>query len=143
MNLANIATKAAGGLVGGLVLYNAHHVGKEVSKEHVKEHCAERMTSLYMKSRRMEDRSAVTSKMKDWYFRTNANWNLPDKINSVVGYVSGAFSQIASDIIPAALATGALLSKKAGKFCAVGLGLYAIKYLLCDVMDVGRKNPLD
>lgn len=143
MNLVNIATKAAGGIVGGMVLYNAHHVGKEVSKEHVKECCAERMTSCYIKSRRMEDRSAITSKLKDWYFRTNADWNLPDKINSVAGYVSGVFSQVANDIIPAALATGALLSKKAGKFCAIGLGLYAIKYMLCDVMDIGRKNHLE
>lgn len=143
MNLANIATKTAGGLVAGLVLYNAHAVGKEVSKENVKECCANRMTSFYMKSRRMEDRSAVTSKLKDWYFRTNADWNLPDKFNAVTGYVKGAFTQIASDIVPAVLATGALLSKKAGKFFAAGLGIYAIKYLLCDVMDIGRTNHLE
>lgn len=143
MNLVNIATKTAGGLVAGLVLYNAHSVGKKVSKENVKECCANRMTSFYMKSRRMEDRSAVTNKLKDWYFRTNADWNLPDKFNAVTGYVKGAFTQIASDIIPAVLATGALLSKKAGKFFAAGLGIYAIKYLLCDVMDIGRTNHLE
>ena len=143
MNLVNIATKAAGGLVAGMVLYNAHQVGKNVSKEEVKVCCADRMTDYYMKSRRMEDRSAVTNKLKDWYFRTNADWSLPDKFNAVTGYVKGAFSQIASDIIPAVLATGALLSKKAGKFFAVGLGLYAIKYLLCDVMDIGKTNHLN
>lgn len=143
MKLVNIATKVAGGLAAGVVLYNAHHVGKEVSKEHVKECCADRMTNFYMKSRRMEDRNVVTSKLKDWYFRTNADWNLPDKFNAVTGYVKGAFTQIASDIIPAALATGALLSKKAGKFFAAGLGVYAIKYLLCDVMDIGKTNHLE
>lgn len=142
MNLAKIATKAAGGLAAGLVLYNAHNVGKKVSKENVKECCANRMTKFYSKSRRMNDRSVVTSKLKDWYFRANADWSLPDKFNAVTGYVKGAFTQIASDIIPAVLATGALLSKKAGKFFAAGLGVYAVKYLLCDVMDIGRTNHL-
>ena len=142
MKIVNIATKAAGGIVAGMVLYNAHQLGKRVSKENVKECCADRMTNYYMKSRRMEDRCAVTNKLKDWYFRTNADWNLPDKFNALTGYISGAFSQIASDIIPAILATGALFSKKAGKFFAVGLGIYAAKYMLHDVMDIGRTNHL-
>lgn len=142
MNLVNLVTKTAGGLVAGMVLYNAHQVGKNVSKEEVKVCCADRMTGFYMKSRCADDRSVLTSKLKDWYFRTNADWSIPDKFNAVTGYVKGAFSQIASDIIPAVLATGALLSKKAGKFFALGLGIYAVKYMLFDVMGVGRTNHL-
>lgn len=142
MNIVNIATKVAGGITAGLVLYNAHDVGKKVSKENVKECCANRMTGFYMNSHRMDDRSPLTGKLKDWYFRTNADWSIPDKFNAFTGYVRGLFSQVAADIIPAVLATGALLSKKLGKFFAVGLGIYAIKYLLCDVIDIGRKNYL-
>lgn len=142
MNKWNVAAKIAGTLTAGMVMYNAHDVGKKYSAENVKIKSAERITNLYTSSRRMEDRSIVTSKLKDKYFRDNADWNLPDKINAATGYVSGAFNQFASDIVPATLATGALLTKKLSKVFALGLLIYGIKYLVCDVMDIGRINHL-
>ena len=142
MNKWNIAAKVAGTLTAGMVLYNAHDVGKKHSAEHVKEKSASRLNKLYMRSRRMEDLSESTSKLKDWYFRTNADWNLPDKINAITGYVSGAFQQMASDVVPAVLATGALISKKFAKVFSIGLLLYGIKYLLFDVIDIGRPDHL-
>ena len=90
----------------------------------------------------MEDRNISTSRLKDWFFRTNADWNFPDKVNAFTGYISGAFKQITYDVIPAALATGALLSKKYSKYFGIGLLAYGIKYLLCDVMDIGKPNYL-
>ena len=142
MNKWNVAAKIAGGVVAGAVLYNAHDVGKKTSVEHVKEAAANRLTGSYMRSRRMEDLSETTSKLKDKYFRDNADWNFPDKINAVKGYFSGAFSQLASDIIPAGLATGALLCKKFSKFFSLALLAYGIKYLFCDIIDIGRPNHL-
>ena len=142
MNKWNIASKIAGGLTAGIVLYNAHDVGKKTSAEHIKHSSAERLTDIYMRSRRMEDLNETTSKLKDFYFRSNADWNLPDKFNAVTGYISGAFKQMASDVIQAILATGALLSKKGAKWFGAGLGIYAIKYLICDVLDFGRPNHL-
>lgn len=142
MNKWNVAAKIAGTMAAGMVLYNAHDVGVKHSAENIKIKSAERMTDLYTSSRRMEDRSIITSKLKDKYFRDNADWNFPDKINGFTGYISGAFSQITSDIVPAALATGALLTKKLSKVFALGLLIYGIKYLVCDVMDIGRVNHL-
>lgn len=142
MNKWNVAAKIAGTLTAGMVLYNAHDVGKKYSAENVKIKASERITNLYTNSRRMEDRSIITSKLKDKYFRDNADWNLPDKINAATGYVSGAFNQFACDIIPAALATGALISKKLSKVFTLGLLIYGIKYLICDVIDIGRVNHL-
>lgn len=142
MNKWNVAAKVAGTITAGMVLYNAHDVGKKHSAEAVKEKSAKRLTNIYMRSRRMEDLSETTSKLKDWYFKSNADWNLPDKINAIKGYFSGAFEQLTSDIVPAALATGALLSKKLAKVFSIGLLLYGIKYLICDVIDVGRPNHL-
>ena len=83
MNKWNVAAKIAGGVVAGAVLYNAHDVGKKTSAEHVKEAAANRLTGIYMRSRRMEDLSETTSKLKDKYFRDNADWNFPDKFNAV------------------------------------------------------------
>lgn len=142
MNKWNVAAKAAGALTAGLVLYNANNVGVKHSAEKVKIRSAERLTDIFSKSRRMEDRNITTSRLKDKYFRDNADWNFPDKINGVTGYISGAFSQIASDIIPAGLATGALISKKFSKFFTIGLLAYGVKYLLCDVADIGKPNNL-
>lgn len=138
----NVASKIAGGITAAAVLYNAHDVGKKTSEEYVKERCAKRMLHYYMPSRRVDDRNAMTSKLKDEYFRLNADWNLPDKINAGIGYFKGAFTQMAIDIIPAALATGALLTKKFSKIFTAGLIAYGIKYLVCDVMDIGRPNNL-
>lgn len=142
MNKLNVASKIAGGLAAGYVLYNANYAGTKVSAENVKRKAADRLGGYYMDSRRMEDRSIVTSKLKDTYFRSNADWNFPDKINALTGYIGGAFEQMASDIVPAALATGALISKKYAKYFGAGLALYGAKYLVCDVMDVGRPNYL-
>ena len=142
MNKWNIAAKVAGTITAGMVLYNAHNVCKKHSEEKVKEKTAARLTKLYVRSRRMEDLSETTSKLKDWYFKTNADWNFPDKINAITGYFSGAFKQMTSDVVPAILATGALLSKKMAKVFSIGLLLYGIKYLLFDVIDIGRPNRL-
>ena len=142
MNKINVITKIAGGVAAGVVLYNAHQTAKRVSAENVKTSMANRVTRDYMNSRRVEDRSAVTSNMKDWYFRYCTDWNLPDKFNAVTGYLKGGFQQIASNIVPALLATGALLGKGLSKFFGLGLGIYGIKFLLCDVMDIGKVNHL-
>lgn len=142
MNKWNIAAKVAGTLTAGMVLYNAHDVGKKHAAENIKIRSSERLTDLFTRSRKIDDRNITTSKLKDWYFRSNADWSLPDKINGITGYISGAFSQMAMDVVPAALATGALLSKKLSKVFTIGLLLYGIKYLVCDVIDVGRVNHL-
>jgi len=142
MNKLNIASKIAGGLTAGLVLYNAHQTAKNVSAENVKISTANRVTKDYINSRRMENRSAVTNNLKDWYFRYKTDWNLPDKFNALTGYIKGGFEQLSNDIVPAALATGALLGKELSKYFGIGLLIYGIKYLVCDVMDIGRINHL-
>lgn len=143
MNKINLITKIAGGLAAGVVLYNAHQTGKRVSAENVKISMSNRVTRDYINSRRVEDRSAVTSNLKDWYFRYCTDWNLPDKFNAVTGYFKGGFQQLSNNIVPALLATGALFGKSLSKFFGIGLGLYAIKYLFCDVLDIGKVNHLD
>lgn len=142
MNKLNVASKILGGVSAVLVGYNAHQTGKRVSAENVKLASSDRTWTLYNNSRKLDDRSIVKSAAKDWYFRTNADWTLPDKMNSITGYFKGAFQQLASDIVPAALATGALLSKKMSKFFGLGLLIYGAKVLLFDVIDIGRHNNL-
>lgn len=141
-NKLNIAAKIAGGLTAGLLLYDSHKVGVNHSAENIKIRSAERLTDVYTRSRRMEDRSPVTSSLKDRYFRDHADWNFADKVNGFTGYIKGGFDQLARNIVPAALATGTLLSKNYAKYFGAGLVAYGIKYLLCDVIDIGRVNHL-
>ena len=142
MDYLKFASRIAGATAAGMVLYNAHNAGIKSSAENIKIRSSERLTDEYIKSRRMEDRSIITSKLKDRFFRDNADWSLPDKINGATGYVGGAVTQALYDVIPAVLATGALVSKKYPKVFGAGLALYGIKYLICDVMDIGRPNDL-
>jgi len=138
----NLLAKIAGGVTAGLVLYSTHKTAKRISAEHVKTCAADRMTKHYMESRRADNRGPVTSGLKDWVFKENASMNLPDTFNAVTGYCKGAFQQLASNIVPAALATGALLGKGLSKFFGAGLLVYGVKYLLCDVLGIGRINNL-
>ena len=142
MDYLKLASRIAGATAAGMVLYNAHNAGIKRSAENIKIRSSERLTDEYIKSRRMEDRSIITSKLKDRLFRDNADWNLPDKINGTTGYFGGALTQAIYDVIPAVLATGALVSKKYPKVFGAGLALYGIKYLICDVLDIGRPNNL-
>ncbi len=142
MDYLKLGTRIAGALAAGMVIKNAHYAGVRTSAENIKIRSSERLTDEYMKSRRMEDRSITTSKLKDRFFRDNADWNLPDKVNGTTGYFGGAFTQAAYDVIPAVLATGALISKKYPKVFGAGLVLYGIKYIICDVLDIGRVNHL-
>lgn len=142
MNKWNLVAKIAGGLTAGLVTYNAHKTGKNVAAENVKIRAANRVTYDYINSRRLEDRSTVTNNLKNWYFRKKANWSLPDKINGLCGYCKGGFKQLTDDIVPALLATGALFGKGMSKYFGIGLLIYGIKYILTDVIDIGRVNQL-
>lgn len=142
MDYLKLASRIAGATAAGMVLYNAHNAGIKCSAENIKIRASERLTDEYIRSRRIEDRSIITSKLKDRFFRDNADWNLPDKINGVSGYLGGAIDQALYDVIPAVLATGALVSKKYPKIFGAGLALYGIKYFICDVLDIGRPNNL-
>ncbi|MBS4759080.1 MAG: hypothetical protein KHX03_00065 [Clostridium sp.] len=142
MDYFKLGSRIAGAAAAAMVVYDAHNAGIKTSAENIKIRSSERLTDEFLKSRRMEDRSIITSKLKDKFFRDNADWNLPDKVNGVTGYFGGAITQALYDIIPAILATGALVSKKYPKVFGAGLALYGLKYIICDVMDIGRPNNL-
>lgn len=142
MNKWKIASRIMGGVAAAGVLYNAHYAGSKGSVENVKIKQANRIRDYYIPSRRVDDRSKLTSDLKDSYFRMQTDWNLPEKFYTLTGYVKSSFAQLAEDIVPATLATGALISKNYSKFFGIGLLAYGVKYLICDVMDWGRPNYL-
>ena len=82
--------------------------------------------------------STVTSNFRDKIFAERVNFDLPDKINGITGYVKGAFEQLAYNIVPALLATGALVKNRFSKACGIGLGVYGIYYALSNILDTGK-----
>lgn len=138
MNKINILTKAVGIAGAGLVLYDTHKAGVMLSQQEIKNGIAGRLPDAYITSRRQDSLSTVTSNLKDRVFNERVNFALPDRMNAVSGYVKGAFNQLSTDIVPAVLATGALVKNKFSKFFAAGLGVYGAYYLLGNIFNVGR-----
>lgn len=138
MNTAKILTITAGIIGAGLVGYDAHKTGVMTSQQNIKERIAGRLPDHYISSRRQDSTSTVTSNLRDGIFRHKSNWSLPDKINAVTGYAKGAFNQLAEDIVPAVLATGALVKNRFSKHFAIGLGVCGTYYLLSNLLDWGR-----
>ena len=68
MNIANILTKTAGIAAAGLVLYDSHKTGKMISQQNIKLGIAGRLPDQYIRSRRQEDMSTVTSNFRDKIF---------------------------------------------------------------------------
>lgn len=138
MNTAKILTTAAGVIGAGFVLYDSHKAGVMISQQHIKEMIGGRMPDQYIRSRRQDDLSTVTSNLRNRIFKERANMSFPDKVNAVTGYVKGAFNQLASNIVPALLVTGSLVKNKFNKQFGIGLGVYTAYYLLSNILDWGR-----
>ncbi len=143
MNVYSAAAKIVGAATAGLVLYDAHKNGTIKGTMDSKLNTANSMVDHYIQSNIMEKSSTVEMNAKKGFFRFVMDNNLRESINATCGYVSGFLSSCVTDIIPAALATVAMLSNnKIGKFCGLGLVAYGAKYLLYDIMTVGKRDYL-
>lgn len=143
MNKWNLVSKIAGTAAICLMSYDAHKSAVRRARENVKIGIADRLPDAYLHSRRLDETSYITSKLKDRVFTEDADGALSDKFNAVTGYLGGLFDQLISNIIPLGCAIGTLVTNKASKFFGIGLGLCGIKYLLSDVFDFGRVRHFD
>ncbi len=142
MNKFTVISKIAGTAAAGLLLFDAHSQGKHASRKEQINMSANRLPDEYLNSMRLDKQSAVTNKLKKRFFRWQLDTNIPEFFAGIKGYFKGATENLTTNIIPAALATGAILFKKAGRFCAVGLALCGVKYLLNDVFSIGKPKIL-
>lgn len=143
MNKLNLLSKIAGAVTIGGIAYDANKSAIRRARENVKMHIADRLPDSYLKSRRLDETSYITSKLKDRLFQEDVDSTLPDKFNAVTGYLGGLFDQLFSNIIPIGCAIGTLVAGKASKFFGAGLLLCATKYLLSDILDIGRVKYFD
>ena len=145
MNFYSICSKGLGALTTGLVVYDAHKNGVLTGGKESKSNVAATVLDEYVNSNSISKVSTVEMNAKKSWFKFVMDNNIRESIDASLGYVKGTWDSLVSDIIPAALATGALLSKKNGfvcKMCGIGLVVYGAKYLLYDVMGIGKRKYL-
>ena len=145
MNMASLCSKGLGVLTAGLVLYDAHKNGLMTGVRNAKSNISDTIVDQYINSNNISKVSTVELNTKKTWFRFIMDNNVKEAVDSSLGYVKGAWDSFVSDIIPAALATGAILSKKnstSGKLFGLGLVAYGVKYMLYDVMGIGKRRYL-
>lgn len=147
MKIGSLATKTFGILTASILAYDAHKCGTMNSTMKAKRNVANSMVDHYIHSNQISKPSTIEANSKKAWFRFVMDNNIGECINSVLGYVGGVVGSFVDNIIPASLATGAIICgpKKApmvGKLCSLGLLAYGLKFLLYDVMSVGKKNYL-
>jgi len=146
MDIYSVASRAIGAVTAGLVLYDAHKNGTINGTTNAKNNIANTLVDQYVQSNQINKVSSVDMNAKKAWFRYMLDSNIKEPFDATLGYISGVFKSLTTDIIPAALATGALLlSKKdgvSGKLCGLGLLAYGAKYLLYDVMSIGKRDYL-
>ncbi|MDD3236486.1 MAG: hypothetical protein PHV37_00130 [Candidatus Gastranaerophilales bacterium] len=142
MGKYSIISKGIGAAAAGMMLYDAGRAGVVNSAKTQKCYTADRLPDQYINSMRMNDNSAIGNKLKKGLFKWQMDDNIGEFFSSIGGFFSGAGTSLVSNVIPAALATGAIMFKKAGKFCGLGLLACGAKYLLYDVLNVGKPKQI-
>lgn len=143
MNFMSLCAKGIGALTAGAILYDAHKNGTINGTMNAKKGVANTVVDQYVQSNHIGKKSTVEVKAKKAWFNMVMDNNLKEFFDATCGYVSGFISSCVTDIIPAALATGALVFKNKGaKLCGLGLLVYGAKYLIYDIMSVGKRDYL-
>ena len=145
MNIYSICSKGLGALTAGLVLYDAHKHGMIMGTMHSKSNLSSNIADEYINAHNISKVSSVEMNAKKSWFRFVMDNNIKESIDASLGYVKGCWESFVSDLVPATLATGALLSKKNsvfGKICGLGLVAYGVKYLIYDIMGIGKRKYL-
>lgn len=150
-NPLTIVSKLLGAAGAAAVLYEANVVGVTKSKKAQIVSVSDRLPDQYVASTKLDIESPITAKIKEKTFEWQLDWNLPEFLSGIKGYFEGAIESLSNNIIPAALATGALVfggllgrgsGKSLAKLCALGLAAVGVKRLLYDTWGIGREKSL-
>ena len=137
-----IIAKTLGTATLGLVCYDAVKRGCWKGKMDYTNGTANWMIRVNEDSQLLDNHSATRggakNKFDSWFIKTK----IGPSMAGLVGFIKGACSSVVDNVLPFALATGALCFKKCDKFCAIGLGLYAAKYFIHDMLGVGKPHYL-
>ena len=135
-----ILAKTVGAAALGLVGYDAYKRGQWQSKTDYKNTAANMMISVSEDAQLLDQNSATRGAAKNKFHRWFINSNIGPFYSHFTGFLKGIGSSILDNAIPFALATGAVCFKKCDKLCAIGLGLYAAKYFITEMLGFGKPH---
>ncbi len=147
MNFYTLASKALGVMTAGIIAYDAHKSGTINGTMTAKKNVANTMVDHYVQSNNISKLSTIEANSKKAWFRFVMDNNIKEFFDATVGYIGGFVSNVVDNVVPAALATGTLVcgakkAPKVGKLCGLGLLLYGAKYMLFNVMSLGKRDYL-
>ena len=143
-NYGKYLAKGAG-LVGlGLVLRDAHTIGKLQADVTSESRDANVSMDLFENSQKLDTPSLWKGEMKDKVFKYHLENNFLNFFNSAIGYFSGLGSMLVSNVVPLGLGLTALLAKGKKLACGSGIALaaYAGFTFIKDGLGIGTKKYL-
>ncbi len=142
MNKYTIMSKAIGAAAAGIILVDSFDDAKQASRREQVRITANSLPDAYVNSNRLNSQSRIGNDLKKSFFDWRLGNGIPEFFAGIGGFFKGGVEHLTQSIIPVGLAAGALMFKKAGRFCAAGLALMGVKFLVNDVMGVGKPKPL-
>ncbi len=133
------------GVVGlGLILRDAHTIGKLQADVRSQSRDADISMDLYENSQRLDSPSLLKSEVKDKVMKWHMDSNVPSFFNSAIGYFSGLGSMLVECVVPLGLSAVALLAKGKKLACgsAIGLAAYAGFNFIKDGFGIGTTKFL-
>ena len=137
------------GIAGlGAVLYDAHQYGKIQAQTSGKNQLADSACDAYMSSTTLNSTSTIDSKLQNARLKAEVNGSIFGGIRKgfaqAKGYVKGALTSLAENIIPLALsATTLVTSGPVSKVCAAATALYGAVRGTAVAFGIGKSNPLN
>lgn len=143
MSVGNFLAKGAGALGLGIVLYDAHTIGKVEAASNQKRAAANLVTKPVMGMLSQNSPSIVEARAK----KTYANYMLDEDTSGIFtgfsGYMKGLTKVMVSDVVPLGLSIGALATKGwISKGFGLGLLAFGGIFVLRDVMGVWKHSEL-
>lgn len=137
--LTNFISKSVGTVALGLVGYDAYKKGCWKGKMDQKLKDADILERVHYNSMLLDNHTTVGANVKNSFDMWAIDHKIPTLTARIKGFCSGVISSLSDNIVPFALATGALMFKKGlSKWCAIGLGLYATNFFLRDMCGAGK-----
>ena len=123
---SNIIIRGAGLAALGMVLSDAHYIGKMRSDLYSSEKDAASTLYYLNNSMYLTSGSKTQEKIKNLSFTTELDQTYKRFFNEGIGYIKGFGSMLGTHIVPLVLGAGALAGgKNLSRISAGGLGVYA------------------
>ena len=145
MSVSGVIAKGIGAVGLGLVLYDAHTLGKIESASNQKRSAANMIAGPFANTMMQDSASILESRAKKGFSNFMMEENMSTFFTGIGGYFKGVGSMLVSHIVPLGLSIGALATPRnslASKVFGFGLLAYGGMFMLHDVMGIGKPNEL-